>query len=53
MESKETKQNLALVIKEEVSPTVKIFKEIDQSLKESKGVMHDKILKILQPMRDI
>ena len=50
MELKDIKQNIAL---EEVSPTAEIFLEIDQSLEEFKGVLHDKLLKILPPMKDI
>ena len=51
-ESKETRQSLALVVKEEVSPTVKIS-EIDQSLEEFIEVVHDKLLKTLPLIRDI
>ena len=53
MESKEIKQSLALVVKEEVSSTAETCEKIEPSLKESKGVVHNKLPKGLLPMRDI
>jgi len=52
MESEETKQNLTLVDKEEVSPTAEVLDEIGQSLEAYKGVVYDKILEILPSMKD-
>ena len=49
VEPKDIKQGIAL---EEVSPTVKMFKEIDQSLEECNRVAHDKLLEMLPPMKD-
>jgi len=42
VESREIEQSLTL---EEVSPTAKIFKEMDQSFEEYNGVVHNKLLK--------
>jgi len=50
VESKEIKQSLPL---EEVSPTIEIPEKTDQSLEESKRVMHNKFLETLPPMKDI
>jgi len=50
VESSEIEQSLSL---EEVSPTAEISEEIDQSLEECNGVVHDKLLKILPLMRNI
>ena len=38
---------------EEISPTSEISEEMDQSLKGYKGVVHDKLVGILPPMRGI
>jgi len=47
---KENNANLAL---EKVFPTVEIHEKVESSLEESKWVVHDKLLEILPPMRDI
>jgi len=49
IEPKDIKQGIAL---KEVSLTAEIFEEKDQSLEECNRVVHDKLLKILPPMRD-
>jgi len=53
VESKETKQKFALVVKEEVTPPAEIPKKMRPLLEEFKGVMHDELPEGLQPMRDI
>ena len=50
VEPKDIKQGITL---KEVSPTIKISEEIYQSLEEFKGVVHDKLLKTLPPVKDI
>jgi len=53
VESKETKQGFALVIKEEVSPLAEISEKMKPLLEEFKGVVHDELLKRLPSMRSI
>ena len=53
MESKETKQRLALVVKEEVTPSIEIPENMKLMLEEFKRVDHDEFLEGLLPMRDI
>ena len=48
-----TKENKAKPCLEEISPTAEIFEEMDQSLEEYKGVVNDKFVNILPPMRGI
>jgi len=53
VESKETKQKFALVVKEEVTPPADIPKKMRPLLEEFKGVVHDDVPEGLQPVRDI
>ena len=53
LESKETKQRFALVVKEKVTPPAEISENIRPFLKEFKGVVHDELPEGLPPMRDI
>ena len=48
MESEEIEKTLVL---EKISPTAEISEEMDQSMEEYKGVIHDKLVNILPPMR--
>jgi len=43
MESKKTKQSLALIVKEKVSPTAEISEKMKPLLEEFKEVVHDKL----------
>ena len=53
MESKETKQRFALVVKKEVTQSAEISEKIRPLLKEFKGVVNDELSKGLAPMRGI
>ena len=53
IESKETKQRFALVVKEEVTPPVEMPKKMRPLFEEFKGVVHDELPEGLPPIRDI
>jgi len=53
VESKETKQSLTLLVNKEVTPPAEIHEKVRPLLEESKRVVHDKLSKGLQSMRDI
>jgi len=50
VESKETKQNFALVVKELVTPPTEIPKKMRSLLKEFKRVMHDELPEGFSPI---
>jgi len=52
VEPKETKPRFVLVVKEEVTPPVKIFKKMRPLLEKFKRVVHNELPKELSPMRD-
>ena len=52
-ESKEINQRSALVVKEEVTPSTEVSEKVESLLEESKGVVHNELLKRLPPMRGI
>ena len=52
MESKETKQQFALVVKE-VGPTIEVLKKMKPMLEEFQRIVHDELLKKLPPMNVI
>jgi len=53
IESKETKQRFAMVIKEEVTPSVDIPTKLQPLLEKCKEISVDKLRNGLPPMRDI
>ena len=53
MESKETKQQFALVLKEEVGPVIEIPEKIKPMLEEFQRTVHDELSNELSPIRDI
>ena len=53
VESKEIKQSLTLVIKEEVSSIAEISEKIKPLFEKFKKVIHDELPEGLLPMRDI
>jgi len=53
VESKETKQIFALVVKEKVGPCIEVFEKMKLMLEEFKRVVHDELLEGLPPIRDI
>ena len=53
MESKETKQRFALVVKEEVDPAIEVPEKMKPMLEEFQRIVHNKILDELPPMKDI
>jgi len=53
MESKETKQQFTLVVKEEVGPAIEVPDKMKPMLKEFQRIIHDKLPDELLPMRDI
>ena len=53
VESKETKQWVYLLVKEEVTPPTKVLEKIKSLLEESKSVIHDEIPEGLLPMKNI
>ena len=53
MESKETKQQVALLVKEEVGPAIEVLDKMKPTLKEFQRIIHDKLRDELLPMRDI
>ena len=52
MESKETKERFALVVKEVVAPSIEVLEKM-KPMVEFKRVVHDELLDKLPPMRDI
>ena len=53
VDSKETKQGLTLLVKEEVTPHAEIHEKMKPLLREFKEIVHDKLLEELLSMRDI
>ena len=53
MESKETKQRFALVVKEEVGPPIEVPEKTKHMLEVFKRIVHDELPDELPPMRDI
>ena len=53
MESKETKQRFALVVKEEISPAIEVLEKMEPMPKEFQRIVHDELPDELPPMRDI
>jgi len=53
MESKETKQRFALIVKEEIGSTIEIPKKMKPMLEEFQRIVHDELLDELSPMKDI
>ena len=53
VESKETKQGVALLVKEEVTLPAEVSQNVEPLLKESKGVVQDKLLEGLAPTKNI
>jgi len=53
VESKETKQQFALVVKEEVGLATEVPKKMKLILKEFQRIVHDELPDKLPPMRDI
>jgi len=53
VESKETEQRFAWVIKEEVAPSIEVSEKIKPMLEEFKEVVHDELPEGLPPMKDI
>ena len=53
VESMKTNQSLALSVNKKVTSPAEISEKIEPSSEEYKGVVHDKLLKILSSMRDI
>ena len=53
MESKETKQRVALVVKEEIPPLIEVPEKMKSMLEEFKRVVHDELSEGLPCMRDI
>ena len=53
MESKETKQIFALVVKEEATASIEVPEKIKSILEEFKEAVHDELPEGLPPMRNI
>ena len=53
VESKETKQRFALIVKKEITPSIEVPEKMKTILEEVKEVVHDKLAERLPPMRDI
>ena len=53
VESKETKQWFALVVKEEVGPAIEVPEKMKLMLKEFQRIVHDELPDEVPPMRDI
>ena len=53
MESKETKQQFALIVKEEIGPTIEVPEKMKHMLEEFQRIVHDELLDELPPMKDI
>ena len=53
VDSKETKQGSALLVKKEVTPSTEVSEKVEPLLKEPKGVIQNKLPERLLLMRDI
>jgi len=53
VKSKETKQGVALLVKEKVTSYAKVLDKMELLLEESKGVVHDELPERLPPMKNI
>jgi len=51
--SKETKQQFALVVKEEINPPIEVLEKMKPMLEEFQRIVHDELPDELPPMRDI
>ena len=53
VESKETKQRFALVVKEELGPAIKVPEKMKPMLEEFQRIAHDELPDELPPMKEI
>ena len=53
VESKETKNGVALLVKKEITPPARVSEKVEPLLEDSKGIVNDELPEGLPPMKNI